>query len=259
MIGIKRDGHTVPYDRQKIITAIKKANAEVEPAEKVDDETIEDIVTGIEAKNRNRMLVEDIQDIIEQNLMDRKNFVLAKTYIIYRYTRELVRKANTTDDSILSLIKNSNKDVMEENSNKNATVASTQRDLIAGEVSKDLTRRILLPEKISKAHEEGILHFHDADYFLQPIFNCCLINIGDMLDNGTVMNEKYIESPKSFQVACTIMTQIIALVASGQYGGQSIEVKHLGKYLQCLLSNGLLLVVKSNPNHESIYFFHYVR
>ena len=232
MIVIKRDGRTVPYDRQKIITAIKKANAEVEPAEKVDDETIENIVTGIEAKNRNRMLVEDIQDIIEQNLMDRKKFVLAKTYIIYRYTRELVRKANTTDDSILSLIKNSNKDVMEENSNKNATVASTQRDLIAGEVSKDLTRRILLPEKISKAHEEGILHFHDADYFLQPIFNCCLINIGDMLDNGTVMNGKLIESPKSFQVACTVMTQIISAVASSQYGGQSVDIRHLGKYLR---------------------------
>ena len=232
MIVIKRDGHTVPYDRQKIITAIKKANAEVEPAEKVDDETIENIVTGIEAKNRNRMLVEDIQDIIEQNLMVRKKFVLAKTYIIYRYTRELVRKANTTDDSILSLIKNSNKDVMEENSNKNATVASTQRDLIAGEVSKDLTRRILLPEKISKAHEEGILHFHDADYFLQPIFNCCLINIGDMLDNGTVMNGKLIESPKSFQVACTVMTQIISAVASSQYGGQSVDIRHLGKYLR---------------------------
>ncbi|MBQ3515002.1 MAG: anaerobic ribonucleoside-triphosphate reductase [Lachnospiraceae bacterium] len=232
MIVIKRDGHTVPYDRQKIITAIKKANAEVEPAEKVDDETIENIVEGIESKNRNRMLVEDIQDIIEQNLMDRKKFVLAKTYIIYRYTRELVRKANTTDDSILSLIKNSNKDVMEENSNKNATVASTQRDLIAGEVSKDLTRRILLPEKISKAHEEGILHFHDADYFLQPIFNCCLINIGDMLDNGTVMNGKLIESPKSFQVACTVMTQIISAVASSQYGGQSVDIRHLGKYLR---------------------------
>lgn len=159
-------------------------------------------------------------------------FVLAKTYIIYRYSRELIRKANTTDDSILSLIQNRNKDVMEENSNKNATVASTQRDLIAGEVSKDLTKRMLLPEKISKAHEEGAIHFHDADYFLQPIFNCCLINIGDMLDNGTVMNGKLIESPKSFQVACTIVTQIIASVASSQYGGQSVDVRHLGKYLR---------------------------
>ena len=229
---IKRDGHTVTYDRSKIITAIKKANAEVEPGEKVTDENIEEIVQGIESKNRPRMLVEDIQDIIEQKLMADGKFVLAKTYIIYRYTRELVRKANTTDDSILSLIKNRNKDVMEENSNKNATVASTQRDLIAGEVSKDLTRRVLLPEKISKAHDEGVLHFHDADYFLQPIFNCCLINIGDMLDNGTVMNGKLIESPKSFQVACTVMTQIISSVASSQYGGQSVDIRHLGKYLR---------------------------
>ena len=229
---IKRDGHTVTYDRSKIITAIKKANAEVEPGEKVTDEKIEEIVQGIESKNRPRMLVEDIQDIIEQKLMADGKFVLAKTYIIYRYTRELVRKANTTDDSILSLIKNRNKDVMEENSNKNATVASTQRDLIAGEVSKDLTRRVLLPEKISKAHDEGVLHFHDADYFLQPIFNCCLINIGDMLDNGTVMNGKLIESPKSFQVACTVMTQIISAVASSQYVGQSVDIRHLGKYLR---------------------------
>ncbi|MBQ7706469.1 MAG: anaerobic ribonucleoside-triphosphate reductase [Lachnospiraceae bacterium] len=229
---IKRDGHTVTYDRSKIVTAIQKANAEVESCEKISDEKIEEIVQGIEAKNRKRMLVEDIQDIIEQKLMDDRKFVLAKTYIIYRYTRELVRKANTTDDSILSLIQNRNKDVMEENSNKNATVASTQRDLIAGEVSKDLTRRVLLPEKISKAHDEGAIHFHDADYFLQPIFNCCLINISDMLDNGTVMNGKLIESPKSFQVACTIMTQIISSVASSQYGGQSVDIKCLGKYLR---------------------------
>lgn len=229
---IKRDGRAVTYDRSKIVTAIQKANAEVPAAEKVSDETIDSIIEYIESKNRTRMLVEDIQDIIEQKLMADGKFVLAKTYIIYRYSRELVRKANTTDESILSLIKNSNKDVMEENSNKNATVASTQRDLIAGEVSKDLTKRILLPEKISKAHEEGVLHFHDSDYFLQPIFNCCLINIGDMLDNGTVMNGKLIESPKSFQVACTVMTQIISSVASSQYGGQSVDVRHLGKYLR---------------------------
>ena len=178
------------------------------------------------------MQVEEIQDFVEMKLMEDGKFSLAKNYIIYRYTRELVRKSNTTDESILSLIRASNKDVMEENSNKNAVIASTQRDLIAGEVSKDLTRRILLPEKISKAHDQGVLHFHDADYFLQPIFNCCLINIGDMLDNGTVMNGKLIESPKSFQVACTIVTQIIAAVASSQYGGQSVDVRHLGKYLR---------------------------
>lgn len=193
---------------------------------------IYNIVASIENRGLAEMQVEDIQDIIEQKLMQEKKFVLAKTYIIYRYTREMVRKANTTDESILSLIKNSNKDVMEENSNKNAIIASTQRDLIAGEVSKDLTKRVLLPEKIVKAHEDGVLHFHDADYFLQSIFNCCLINIGDMLDNGTVMNAKLIESPKSFQVACTVMTQIISAVASSQYGGQSVDIRHLGKYLR---------------------------
>ncbi len=232
MIIIKRDGREVDYNRSKIITAIQKANMEVPPEEKVTEEQIEEIVSYIESRNRKRFLVEDIQDIIEQKLMAKGKYVLAKTYIIYRYTRELVRKANTTDDSILSLIRNSNKDVMGENSNKNATVALTQRDLIAGEVSKDLTRRILLPEKISKAHDEGAIHFHDADYFVQPIFNCCLINIKDMLDNGTVMNGKLIESPKSFQVAYTVMTQIISAVASSQYGGQSVDVRHLGKYLR---------------------------
>ncbi len=232
MYVIKRDGRKVSYDREKIVNAIHKANNEVSASERVLDSRIEDIVKGIEAMERPEMMVEEIQDIIEQRLMAEGKFVLAKTYIIYRYTRELVRKANTTDESIMSLIQNSNKTVMEENSNKNAFIASTQRDLIAGEVSKDLTKRILLPEKISKAHEEGVLHFHDADYFLQYIFNCCLINIEDMLDNGTVMNAKLIESPKSFQVACTVVTQIISAVASSQYGGQSVDVRHLGKYLR---------------------------
>lgn len=144
----------------------------------------------------------------------------------------MVRKANTTDESILSLIRNDNKELAEENSNKNTVIASTQRDYIAGEVSHDLTRRILLPERISKAHDEGVLHFHDADYFIQPIFNCCLVNIGDMLDNGTMINGKLIESPKSFQAACTVTTQIISCVASNQYSGQSVEMSHLGKYLR---------------------------
>ena len=229
---IKRDGRICDYDKSKITVAIEKANNEVPVEEQATQEQINNIIIYIEGLKKKRMLVEDIQDIIEQKLMEYKKFDLAKEYIIYRYTRALVRKANTTDESILGLIKNSNKDVMEENSNKNASVASTQRDLIAGEVSKDLTKRILLPEKISKAHQEGVLHFHDADYFLQPIFNCCLVNIGDMLENGTVMNGKMIESPKSFQVACTITTQIIAAVASSQYGGQSVEIKHLGKYLR---------------------------
>lgn len=229
---IKRDGRQVDYDRNKIAIAIEKANEGVEKEEQISEDKIYNIIASIESRGADMMQVEDIQDIIEKKLMSEKKFELAKAYIKYRYTRELVRKSNTTDDSILSLIKNSNKDVMEENSNKNAIIASTQRDLIAGEVSKDLTRRILLPEKIAKAHEQGVLHFHDADYFLQSIFNCCLINIGDMLDNGTVMNAKLIESPKSFQVACTVMTQIISAVASSQYGGQSVDIKHLGKYLR---------------------------
>lgn len=229
---IKRDGTTVDFDGSKIVVAIQKANAAVEPEYRIEEDKIDKIAKHVQERNRMRLLVEDIQDMVEHSLMDEGKFELAKAYIIYRYQRALVRKANTTDESILSLIRNSNKDVMEENSNKNATMAATQRDLIAGEVSKDLTKRIMLPEKISKAHEEGVLHFHDADYFIQPIFNCCLINIGDMLDNGTVMNGKLIESPKSFQVACTVMTQIIASVASSQYGGQSVDICHLGKYLR---------------------------
>ena len=246
MIVIKRDGQEVNYNRSKIIVAIGKANEEVPEEERISDQEIEEIVSYVETRKRKRILVEDIQDIIEQKLMALGKFDLAKRYIVYRYTRELVRRANTTDDSILSLIKNSNKEVMEENSNKNATAASTQGDLIAGEVSKDLTKRLLLPEKIAKAHEEGILHFHDADYFVQPIFNCCLINIQDMLDNGTVMNGKLIESPKSFQVACTVMTQIISAVASSQYGGQSVDLKHLGKYLR-----------KSHDKYEKAYRAHF--
>ncbi len=229
---VKRDGHIVDFDRSKIVVAIKKANMSVDESERVTDEQIEEVVSYVEKKNRPRLLVEDIQDMVEMKLMEAGKYELAKSYIIYRYSRALVRKANTTDDSILSLIKNSNKDLMEENSNKNAVMAATQRDLIAGEVSKDLTRRVLLPERISEAHDKGVLHFHDADYFLQPIFNCCLINIGDMLNNGTVMNGKLIESPKSFQVACTIMTQIIASVACSQYGGQSVDISHLGKFLR---------------------------
>lgn len=229
---IKRDGTTCDFDRNKIVVAIRKANEAVDFEDRITDSQINDIVDSIADRHRQRLLVEDIQDMVEEHLMELQKFQLMKAYILYRYERALVRKANTTDESILSLIRNKNKDVMEENSNKNARTASTQRDLIAGEVSKDLTRRILLPEKISKAHDEGAIHFHDADYFLQPIFNCCLINIKDMLENGTVMNGKMIESPKSFQTACTITTQIIASVASSQYGGQSVNIAHLGKYLR---------------------------
>ncbi len=229
---IKRDGSSVDYDRSKIVIAIEKANAEVPAEERLDRAGIDAIIDSIEAQKRQRILVEDIQDLVEQGLVERNMFHLAKTYIIYRYNRALVRKANTTDESILALLRNENKELAEENSNKNTMIAATQRDYIAGEVSRDLTRRILLPEHISKAHDEGTIHFHDADYFVQPIFNCCLINIGDMLENGAVMNGKLIESPKSFQVACTVVTQIIACVASNQYGGQSVDLRHLGRYLR---------------------------
>ena len=229
---IKRDGRAVDYDREKIRIAIDKANQEVRPRERATKEEVKEIINYIEELGKKRILVEDIQDIIEEKLMEVQKYELAKKYIVYRYTRALVRKQNTTDESILGLIRNENKELAEENSNKNTMLASTQRDYIAGEVSRDLTKRMLLPEKIYKAHEEGILHFHDADYFVQPIFNCCLIDIGNMLDNGTVMNGKMIESPKSFQVACTVTTQIIAAVASNQYGGQSVDMIHLGKYLR---------------------------
>ena len=229
---IKRDGRAVDYDRKKIEIAIGKANSEVKENERATDIEIKNIIEYIESLNKKRMLVEDIQDIIEQKLMEINKFDLAKEYIVYRYTRALVRKQNTTDESILGLIRNENKELNEENSNKNTMLASTQRDYIAGEVSRDLTKRLLLPDKITKADQDGILHFHDADYFIQPIFNCCLINIADMLDNGTVMNGKMIETPKSFEVACIVTTQIIATVASNQYGGQSVDMIHLGKYVR---------------------------
>lgn len=247
---VKRDGKTVDYDREKIRVAIGKANDTVPEEDRITSRQVENIIKYIEGLKKKRMLVEDVQDLIEQKLMSLDKYVLAKEYITYRYTRALVRKANTTDESILSLIKNSNKELAEENSNKSTTLASTQRDYIAGEVSRDLTKRILLPEKISKAHDEGIFHFHDADYFIQPIFNCCLINISDMLDNGTVMNGKMIESPKSFQVACTVTTQIIAAVASNQYGGQSVDLSHLGKYIR-LSKNKFIKQIKKNHKELS--------
>lgn len=228
---IKRDGSTVSFDRNKIVTAISKANKAVEGKERLRQEDIEEIASFVEHKNKRDCWWKTSRTWWKTD-HDPGHYELAKAYIIYRYNRALVRKANTTDESILSLISNKNKDVMEENSNKNAVMVSTQRDLIAGEVSRDLTRRVVLPEKISRAHDQGVIHFHDADYFIQPMFNCCLVNLGDMLDNGTVMHGKLIESPKSFQVACTVMTQIIASVASAQYGGQSVDVSHLGKYLR---------------------------
>lgn len=229
---IKRNGTVVDFDGQKIINAIMKASAEVDPANQIYEGDVEIIAKTMPYYFKDEAKVEDIQDHVEKCLMLFGYYAVAKAYITYRYKRSMVRQSNTTDESILKLIRNENKEMNEENSNKNPKMASTQRDYIAGIVSRDLTRRLLLPDHISKAHDDGVLHFHDADYFLQPIHNCCLINIGDMLDNGTVMNGKMIESPKSFQVACTVMTQIIAFVASCQYGGQSVDTIHLGKYLR---------------------------
>ncbi len=229
---IKRDGRVVDYDSAKIIMAMKKANDEVHLHDQITDQKMKEIERLISEMTRSQIQVEEIQDLIEHSLVQEQKYELAKKYIIYRYKHALMRKANTTDESILSLIRNDNKELAEENSNKNTLLASTQRDYIAGEVSRDLTKRVLLPDKIVKAHESGAIHFHDADYFLQPIFNCCLINIGDMLDYGTVINGKLIETPKSFRVACTVTTQIIASVASNQYGGQSVDLIHLGKYLR---------------------------
>ena len=234
MFVTKRDGSVVEFDKSKIVQAITKANAEVELHERATDADIERVAkgVGILATSTKSLTVETIQNFIVRKLMEYGYYELAEKYITYRYKRELVRKSNSTDESILSLIRNENKDLAEENSNKNTKLASTQRDYMAGEVSKDISKRILLPSHIVKAHEDGVLHFHDMDYFIQPIFNCCLINISDMLDNGTVINGKMIESPKSFRTACTITTQIMAGVASNQYGGQSVDIKHLAKYLR---------------------------
>ena len=229
---IKRDGRVVDYDKSKIKIAIEKANKEVSQKEKASNEDIKIIIQYIEDLNKKRILVEDIQDIIEKKLMELGKYELAKKYIVYRYTRALIRKSNTTDASILGLIRNGNKNLYSNKNETNAIMASNQRDLIVGEVSKDLTRRILLPEKIINAWDNGEIYFHNAEYFIQPIFNSCIVNIGDMLDNGTTINGMMIESPRSFQIACTILTQIIASVASNQYGEQLIDMSHLGKYLR---------------------------
>lgn len=229
---IKRDGKIVNYDSNKIIVAIGKANKEVPDNEKISNELILEIVKYIESLNKKRMLVEDIQDIIENKLMEYGKYALAKKYIVYRYTRALVRKKNTVDESILGLLKHEEEHPFMIRSDKNALLASTQRDLIAGEVSKDLTKRLLLPPKITKAHDDGEIFFHDSDYFLQSIFNCSYLNLSDMLENGTVINNKLIETPKTFLVACLVTTQIIDSIASSQYGGVSIDISHLAKYIR---------------------------
>ena len=222
---VKRNGDVVDFDITKIDVAITKANSEMDnyndmaSADQVMS-IIDEVTNAVDERaSMDKILhVEEIQDMVEEGLMFFGKYKLARTYIRYRHNRELVRRANTTDDSILSLIDLSNNEVMEENSNKAAQIASTQRDLIAGEVSKDLTFRMLLPKDVVSAHNDGILHHHDADYYAQRIHNCCLVNLDDMLTNGTVINGTMIETPKSFLTACTIATQIMAVVASGQYG-----------------------------------------
>ncbi|MBR5448489.1 MAG: anaerobic ribonucleoside-triphosphate reductase [Clostridia bacterium] len=231
---IKRNGSEVTFDREKISAAVRAANLAVDEKYRISDVDIENIALVVEntclALGRS-VGVEEVQDLVEREIMKLGAFDLAKAYITYRYKRELVRKSNTTDDKIMSLIECNNEEVKQENANKNPTVNSVQRDYMAGEVSKDITRRILLPEDIVKAHEEGIIHFHDADYFAQHMHNCDLVNLEDMLQNGTVISGTMIEKPHSFSTACNIATQIIAQVASNQYGGQSISLTHLAPFV----------------------------
>ena len=230
---VKRDGTIVDYDREKIKTAIQKANAEVKGREKISKEGINEIIKYIEDLDKKRMLVEDIQDIIEEKLMEMGKYLLAKKYITYRYTRELVRKANTTDQTIKELIDGESEYWNTENSNKNATVVTTQRDYLAGITSTDITRRFLLPEDVVKAHDEGIIHFHDADYFAQnALHNCDLINLDDMLQNGTNINGVLIEKPHKFITAMTIATQIITAATSSQYGGATVTMTHLAPFVR---------------------------
>ena len=231
---IKRSGAEMDFDPQKIVIAVRKANDSVVPSERMSDIQIKRIAEDVEsaAVNMNRSLsVEEIQDMVEDQIMNQRAFDVARRYITYRYQRALIRKANTTDEQILSLIECNNEEVKQENSNKNPTVNSVQRDYMAGEVSKDITKRLLLSSDIVEAHEQGIIHFHDADYFAQHMHNCDLVNLEDMLQNGTVISGTLIEKPHSFSTACNIATQIIAQVASCQYGGQSISLTHLAPFV----------------------------
>ncbi len=231
---IKRNGTEVTFDLSKIINAITKANNEVSEDNRLSEEQIQYIskkVTALAGDLNRAVSVEEIQDFVENQIMDQKAYAVARKYITYRYTRELVRRANTTDAQILTLIECNNEEVKQENSNKNPTVNSVQRDYMAGEVSKDIPRRILLPKDIVEAHDEGLIHFHDADYFAQHMHNCDLVNLEDMLQNGTVISGTFIEKPHSFSTACNIATQIIAQVASNQYGGQSISLTHLAPFV----------------------------
>ncbi len=231
---IKRSGTEVQFDMNKITQAIRKANEEVLDSEKLSEEMIAELANNVSKKCKKAkyaLNVEEIQNLVEDELMRIDAYNVARKYITYRYKRALVRKSNSTDEQILSLIECNNEEVKQENSNKNPTVNSVQRDYMAGEVSKDITKRFLLPEDIVKAHEEGVIHFHDSDYFAQHMHNCCLVNLEDMLQNGTVISETMIEKPKSFSTACNVATQIIAQIASSQYGGQSITLSHLAPFV----------------------------
>ena len=231
---IKRNGEEVDFHLEKIINAIKAANKEVDKIHQMNEYQIIAIADNIALKVRDfthAVNVEDIQDMVETGIMEMRGYEVAQKYVRYRYKRELTRKSNTTDNGILSLLDNINEEVNQENSNKNPVINSTQRDYMAGEVSKDLTRRVLLPEEIVRAHEEGIIHFHDSDYFAQREHNCDLINLEDMLQNGTVISETLIEKPHSFFTACNVTTQIVAQVASNQYGGQSFTLAHLAPFV----------------------------
>ncbi len=231
---IKRSGSEDDFDISKILTAVTKANREVEETDRLSAQQIRDIGNHIEQQckeSKRALSVEEIQDLVEEQIMDKKAFKVARTYITYRYRRALVRRSNSTDQQILSLIECNNEEVKQENSNKNSTVNSVQRDYMAGEVSKDITKRFLLPEDIVRAHEEGIIHFHDADYFAQHMHNCDLVNLEDMLQNGTVISGTRVEKPHSFSTACNVATQIVAQVASSQYGGQSISLTHLAPFV----------------------------
>ena len=231
---IKRNGKEVAFDLSKIVDAVRKANNEVDEVHQLSESQInavadivkQEIVSAIHAVN-----VEDIQELVEQGIMEMRGYEVAQKYVRYRYKRELARKVNTTDEEILTLLDRINEEVKQENSNKNPIINSTQRDYMAGEVSKDLTTRILLPEDIVKAHKEGVIHFHDSDYFAQKEHNCDLINLEDMLQNGTVISETLIEKPHSFYTACNVTTQIVAQVASNQYGGQSFSLAHLAPFV----------------------------
>ena len=232
---IKRNGEEVDFDVQKILNAIRKANNEVEPIHRLNEYQIEavgKIVMDQISQSNHATAVEDIQDMVERGIMEMRGYEVAQIYVRYRYKRDMARKANTTDDGILALIDQINEEVKQENSNKNPTINSTQRDYMAGEVSKDLTRRILLPDEITQAHEQGIIHFHDSDYFAQKEHNCDLINLKDMLENGTCISETKIDPPHSFYTACNVTTQIVAQVASNQYGGQSFSLGHLAPFVQ---------------------------